>query len=380
MRVLTFLKSLMAAPFRLFAKDLVVFLETHRGSGSNVFALYSALAGDPSMPHLCRLVHRSDKGFRNGIRRELLLAQAKWIIQDHGGRRRYPGQKVIELWHGIPLKTMDLMDPNDDLCQAPGRVARSVPDVVISSSRMYETLFSACRCVPAQRYRRFGFPRLRWLNTDRAHARQLLGEAVGQTVSEQEKLILWVPTHRRIKSKSNGNGHGSSVIPALLEKYLNEDLEQTLQAKNTRLILKPHPNDEPEARELIEERDSRIKLLTGDAMDSGTEDLYRLLPGTDALITDYSSVYFDYLLLDKPIAFVLDDLEQYRTERGFLLEPVTDWMPGHHIRTPDQLDEFLRATSSEEDPYTKQRAKLRNTFHPEGIQNTTSLIRDHILK
>jgi CDP-glycerol glycerophosphotransferase (TagB/SpsB family) len=375
-----FLKSLLAPVFRLFAKELVVFLETHRGSGSNVFAMYADLVANPSLPYQCQLVRRSDKGFWNGVRRELLLAQAKWIIQDHGGRRRYPGQKVIELWHGIPLKTMDLMDSNDSLCQSPVRVARSLPDFVISSSRMYETLLSACRCVPARRYRRFGFPRLRWLKTDRAHARRLLGEAVGQAISEEEKLILWVPTHRRMKSNSNGNGHGYSVIPALLEKYLNEDLEQTLHANNMRLILKPHPNDEAEARELIEERDSRIKLLTSDAIDTETEDLYRLLPGSDALITDYSSIYFDYLLLDKPIAFVLDDLEQYRGERGFLLEPVTEWMPGHQIRTPDELDAFLRATSNEEDSYTEQRAKLRETFYPEGIQNTANLIRDHILK
>jgi len=376
--MLKILKRTLAPFFRLFGKDLVVFCETHRGSGSNVFALYTALKDDSLMPYECRLVRRKERGFRATLRRELLLAQAKWIVQDHGGPRRYPGQKVMELWHGVPLKAMDLMDANDKASRAPAGLARSVPDVVLSSSRVYETLLSACRCIPARRYRRFGFPRLRWLNTDRAQSRRLLGEALGQTLSGEEKLILWMPTHRRIKSKRNGQDR--SVIPSLLEKYLNEDLEQALQANHARLILKPHPNDEPVARALIEDRDARISLLTGDSIAAGAEDLYRLLPGTDALITDYSSVYFDYLLLDRPIGFMLDDLEQYRRERGFLLEPVTDWMPGPRIVEPAHLRQFLEEIGAGEDPGQTARESLRQTFFPDGIVDTAALVREHIFK
>lgn len=376
--MLKILKRTLAPFFRLFGKDLVVFLETHRGSGSNVFALYTALKDDSLMRYQCRLVRRSDRGFRPSLRREILLAQAKWIVQDHGGQRRYPGQKVIELWHGIPLKTMNLMDANDKSSWAPVGLARSVPDVVLSSSRLYETLLSACRCVPAQRYRRFGFPRLRWLGTDRVQSRRLLGNALGQTLSGEKKLILWVPTHRRIKSKRNG--HDQSVIPSLLKKYLNEDLAQALQANHARLILKPHPNDEPAARALIENLGDRVSLLTGDSIAAGTEDLYRLLPGTDALITDYSSVYFDYLLLDKPIGFMLDDLEQYRRERGFLLEPVTDWMPGPTIVEPGHLRQFIEEIGAGEDPGHSARESLRQTFFPDGIVDTAALVREHIFK
>ena len=376
--MLKFLKSTLAPLFRLFSKDLVVFIETHRGSGSNVHALYSALADDPGTRFDCRLVRRNARGLRATLRRELLLAQAKWIVQDHGGRRRYPGQKVLELWHGIPLKTMDLMDVNDPASHAPLRLARSLPDVVISSSPIYETLLSACRSIPARRYRRFGFPRLRWLETDRRTARSHWGRLMERDVADHEKVILWMPTHRRIKS--NGNGQQHSAIPAILDNYLTEALDRSLEANDAWLVIKPHPNDEELAKERIRKCGTRVRLLTSDAFGEAIEDLYCLLPGTDALITDYSSIYFDYLLLDKPIAFVLDDLEQYRKERGFLLEPVTDWMPGHHIRALEELDAFLQATRSNDDPHTKQRATLRTTFYPEGIQNTATLIRDHILK
>ena len=77
----------------------------------------------------------------------------------------YPRQQVIELWHGIPLKGMDGMDATYQDAMEPSELIRSMPDLVLSSGQMYETLFSACRYVPGSRYRRFGFPRLRWLQS-----------------------------------------------------------------------------------------------------------------------------------------------------------------------------------------------------------------------
>ena len=53
-----------------------------------------------------------------------------------------------------------------------------------------------------------------------------------------------------------------------------------------------------------------------------------MLGSSDALITDYSSVYFDYLLLDKPIGFTVDDMELYIKDRGFIFNNPEEYMPG----------------------------------------------------
>jgi CDP-glycerol glycerophosphotransferase (TagB/SpsB family) len=132
-------------------------------------------------------------------------------------------------------------------------------------------------------------------------------------------------------------------------------------------------------RHQMEALGSQVVLLTSEAYTEHTEDLYCLLPATDALITDYSSVYFDYLLLDRPIGFVVDDLEHYRRQRGFLLEPVERWMPGEQFRSAKDLEKFIHDVAAERDPHRGHRNELAETFFPAGIQDTAALLASHIL-
>ncbi|MGY6587767.1 MAG: CDP-glycerol glycerophosphotransferase family protein [Wenzhouxiangella sp.] len=373
--VLTVLKGLLSVLLRPFGANLVVFIETHPGSGSNVKALYLALCNDPGFTFECRLLRRDACGIFDWLRRECLLTRARWMVQDHGGRRSFPGQKVIELWHGIPIKTMGLMNDSDTGRLSRGEFGR-LPDIMLSSSRVYETLLSACHGVPASRYRRYGFPRLRWLQTERALARTMLAEAIGEDLRDDQRIILWVPTHR--KAKSNPTDQSRSVFCGLLEKYLDEGLQRALDRNNALLVIKPHPNDEPEAELASRSSRSRIKLLTSQAITRCADDLYEMLPGTDALLTDYSSIYLDYLLLDKPLGFILDDIEQYRAERGFLLEPVTNWLPGAHVHTKAGFVKFLDQIGRSEDLCKCERARVREVFYPDGLLDTAKLVREHI--
>ena len=59
--------------------------------------------------------------------------------------------------------------------------------------------------------------------------------------------------------------------------------------------------------------------------------LYELIGISDALISDYSSVAVDYLLLDRPLGYVLADYEIYREKRGFVFEDPLEYMPGEKI-------------------------------------------------
>ncbi|EFO68274.1 CDP-glycerol:poly(glycerophosphate) glycerophosphotransferase [Lactobacillus iners LactinV 09V1-c] len=70
-------------------------------------------------------------------------------------------------------------------------------------------------------------------------------------------------------------------------------------------------------------------------------DMYDLLGNTDFLITDFSSVYFDYLHLDKPIYFVTNFLKEYEKTRGLLMGPYADIVPGAKINTFVELLDIL---------------------------------------
>jgi len=85
-------------------------------------------------------------------------------------------------------------------------------------------------------------------------------------------------------------------------------------------------------------------VLRADALSWTNTDPYQILSAADLLITDYSSVYFDYLLLDRPTVFVPVDVDQYRAARGFLLEPYEFWTPGPKVLDQEALEAEIRAS------------------------------------
>ncbi len=89
--------------------------------------------------------------------------------------------------------------------------------------------------------------------------------------------------------------------------------------------------------------------------------LYELLGTSDALMTDYSSVFYDYLFVNRPIGFLIDDLKTY--ERGFCVEDPLAAMPGEKIFSFDQLLEFLRKVNLGKDDYSEIRNKMLYEVH-----------------
>ena len=87
-------------------------------------------------------------------------------------------------------------------------------------------------------------------------------------------------------------------------------------------------------------------------------DLYELMGHTDALITDYSSAAIDYMLLDKPIGYSLDDFDRYEEARGWSFDNVKDYMPGHHMYTKEDLETFIRDIAAGRDLYKDRREQI----------------------
>ena len=91
--------------------------------------------------------------------------------------------------------------------------------------------------------------------------------------------------------------------------------------------------------------------------------LYPLVGRADALLTDYSSVYIDYLLLDRPIGFVTDDWDAYRNSRGFVFDDPRAVMPGPFLTDYAELTTFLSDVASGNDPFQDRRRTLADRFH-----------------
>ena len=99
-----------------------------------------------------------------------------------------------------------------------------------------------------------------------------------------------------------------------------------------------------------------IRFASESELCSKSVTLHQLLKHSDALITDFSSIYFDYLMLNKPIAFVGPDSDQYGKNRGYAFDNIEDLMPGPQIKTAEEFSAFLASVAKGEDAvYEKRR-------------------------
>ena len=97
--------------------------------------------------------------------------------------------------------------------------------------------------------------------------------------------------------------------------------------------------------------------------------LYEVIGKSDALLTDYSSVLFDYLLTGKPQGFIVDDIDTYSKSRGFLVENIEDYLPGRLIKSIKELCDFLNDIVAGSDNYLIAREKLKQKIfdNPDGL-------------
>lgn len=170
-----------------------------------------------------------------------------------------------------------------------------------------------------------------------------------------DKVIIWLPTFRKSKELGMIEGNEDSIIPIIKKSELNH-LESVLEKFNVKLIIKLHPKQSFDGRF---KKYRYLDFMTNETFDSEGYDLYALLRQADALITDYSSVFYDFLLLNRPIGFTEDDVKEYSNTRGFAVDPEI-FRPGKRIRTYLELIEFITDISKNKDDHQAERRKIND--------------------
>jgi len=95
---------------------------------------------------------------------------------------------------------------------------------------------------------------------------------------------------------------------------------------------------------------------------------------TDALITDYSSISTDYMLLSRPIIYVLDDYEEYQKARGLSPENALDLLVGYHVMNISDLENAITEVYTGIDKYADARDKLLLLMHTHADGNASKRI------
>ena len=107
---------------------------------------------------------------------------------------------------------------------------------------------------------------------------------------------------------------------------------------------------------------------------------YEFIGSCDALITDYSSVYFDYLLSNKPVAAVWEDIEEYRKNPGFAIDVDYYMKAAHKIYDLSDFKDFICQIETNEDRYKDERLEISKLVNYSNDGNNVKRVVDFIVE
>lgn len=258
--------------------------------------------------------------------------------------------KKIQLWHGIGQKKIQLDNPRNarlkpgKLAYLKSRLIGTIPfyDYIISTSEYYsENLYK--NAFHRDKILNLGQPRndiffRKITEYDLINVDKITYDYCLSKQSEGNKIVLYTPTFR----DTGGNIES--------DKSLNFfHLNAFCKNNNIIFIIKQHPYSE----EFILEKYSNLFLV------KKVSDIYPILSIADLLITDYSSIYLDYILINKPIIFFLYDFEKYtKTDRN-LSSNFLEIIPGEKCYSQSELETKLSSILiNGKDHYNDERLRI----------------------
>ena len=257
---------------------------------------------------------------------------SKYVFYGYGKIPIKPSkkQKVVSMFHGMPLKKIGGYLSNN-------AINNFFFTYALASSELFVPIISKAFCCPIKNVLICGYPR-----------NDALFKNYDYYQKNNKKLILWLPTYR---------DNDSNYLPIFSVESL-KGFDEKISELDIILFIKLHAGyDKGNIRF------SKFKNIIAYRHDDFMKkklDLYKLLSCADALITDYSSVYFDYLLLDRPIAFTLDDLKMYESDRGFVFDNIFEYMPGKKIHNQNEFLDFCKEAATGVDDYKQDRKRVND--------------------
>ena len=211
----------------------------------------------------------------------------------------------VQLWHGAPMKKIGFDVKHKSKIAYFINIIRYFMidnyNVIISPGKIFDEIFSSSMKICKNNVVRSQLPRcdgLKLSNSTRNSIRKKYG------VRHNEIFILYLPTHRN---------EGKDVKE--IEKILS-DFNNNFHIENIKIIFSLHPYDKKFIKE-IKNKYQKINIID----ENDDIDIYNLLGASDGLISDYSSVVFDYAVLNKPILLYMPDLKNYiKKERDFYFD------------------------------------------------------------
>jgi CDP-glycerol glycerophosphotransferase (TagB/SpsB family) len=333
-------------------------LVARNSSGSNTYALSKTIPKAIADAFEVELLQQQETPeFQEKVKAADVLVITEANIK-HNKKLYNPNQLIIDTWHGFPLKAMGFADKNEHNKHVLADRWSSI-NYVCSYSDYFSQLMIRCFKLNPEHIQLTGAPRNDLLQ--QRPDTHFLKEEFAIDANES-RIVFFMPTYRQLAHSDRSDTDLNRDNLFGMSDFNQDQFYDFLAKENLEFIVKLHPAEEKLFLNHFETQ-TRVHLLTDEMLTRYGRDLYEIMPLADMLITDYSSIYFDYLLLDKPIIFTPVDLQSYQQNRGFILDSYTNWTPGPKVTTQEALQDALAVFSENRSWYKNERQQIRNQVH-----------------
>ncbi|WP_204174296.1 MULTISPECIES: CDP-glycerol:glycerophosphate glycerophosphotransferase [unclassified Staphylococcus] len=289
----------------------------------------------------------------------LNMRQPKWL-------EKKEEQIILSTWHGTPLKRL-VFDMNN-VTSANKNYKRDFYyqsrnwDYLIAANEYSEHIFERAFMYPKSNILTYGYPRNDILSTYNSQYKNILKEKLN--IPLDKKVILYAPTWR--DDEYHAAGQYKFKLQLDLEKM------QNILGDDYVIVLRMHY--------FISDKID-LSCFKGFAFDfSKYNDINDLYIISDLLITDYSSVFFDYANLKKPILFYTYDLNKYKDElRGFYIDMVND-LPGPLLYNTDEVIQNIENIENVKKYYESKYKEFYQKFCNLDDGNATKRVVEKVIR
>ncbi len=191
-----------------------------------------------------------------------------------------------------------------------------------------------------------------YLFTDRDYSKYLFKD------ESFDKVIVWLPTFRKTRGERVDSTFNFPLgIPCLYSESQCKELNNELVKNNVLLVLKPHPSQDVSL--LKNFNLSNFRIIGDEDLEKAGIHLYQYLGSSDAMITDYSSVYYDYLLTGKMLGVTVDDFDYYAKDTGFSID-YFNTIVGEYMKNHTDMIKFINKVANGQDDLRDKRIQLRD--------------------
>lgn len=179
--------------------------------------------------------------------------------------------------------------------------------------------------------------------------------------TEGMQMILWLPTFRKIERGDKSERRDSTVENPLFELVHSDninDIDNVLRCSEQKLVIKCHPREKDNL--VSGSKFTNIIITTDEEIEKNGINTHNLMKRADAMISDYSGVTFEYMLLDRPLGYYIPDLEEY--SRGFSVSDPLTYMPGMQMKSVMDLEQFLKTVKTGKDEFADKRRALTESL------------------